>query len=276
MVLNELHLEITRNCTLHCEHCLRGDKECVNMSLDTLNNVFKDIEKIDTLLLTGGEPLIAINQLEKLVEIIKSKEIKIGTIRLITNGTIMSARVLRVLKEFANIAIFDIKVSDNIFHTLELERLGFTELRNKNFTILKECLGAVEYGSEDKEEDLNLKCMVYQMLTAKGRASTIAPERLAEINELVSRPYVTDKEFNISSDDYKIVHIMNGTIEGPISIDVNGNLVGYGREFKEEDSDALLIQANINEISLEEAVNRYIQFKDSYSAEQKRLKKING
>ncbi len=276
MFVEELHLEVTRNCTLYCEHCLRGDKECVNMSLDTLENVFKDIKGIDTLLLTGGEPLIAINQLEKLAEIIKSKGIKIGTIRLITNGTIMSARVLRVLKELANIAKLDIKVSDDIFHLLELERLGFTELRNKNLAILKEYLGAALYGSEKKEEDSRFKCRVHQMIMARGRASTITPERLAEINKLVVYPYATDKELNYPRREYDTVCIMNGTIGGHISVDVNGNLVGYGHEFKTEDEEALLIQANVNEMSLEEAVISYIQYTSYHLAEQRRLKKING
>ena len=61
LVINELLLEITRNCTLECEHCLKGDCQKFNIDDNTLNNVFKDIKSIKTLVLTGGEPLLAPN-----------------------------------------------------------------------------------------------------------------------------------------------------------------------------------------------------------------------
>ncbi|MDE5888452.1 MAG: hypothetical protein K2H20_00355 [Bacilli bacterium] len=52
MIVELLDLAITRNCSLYCEHCLRGDKECINMNLDTIENVFKDIKGVYKFLLT--------------------------------------------------------------------------------------------------------------------------------------------------------------------------------------------------------------------------------
>ena len=54
MHLENLFLEVTRNCTLECEHCLRGDRQRVNMDNSVLESVFKDVKKVDRLLLTGG------------------------------------------------------------------------------------------------------------------------------------------------------------------------------------------------------------------------------
>lgn len=258
MILEELHLEITRNCTLYCEHCLRGDKECVSMDLNTLENVFKDVTAVDTLLLTGGEPLIAINQLEKLVEIIKSKGIRVGVIRLITNGTIMSARVLKVLKELSGLTKIDIKVSADIFHKLELERLGFVDLRNKNFKILSDYFGAKEYGAEN--DDVDSKYTINQMIYSIGRAKRLTPERLEEINKMVSNHYVTNDHFGLPREKGRPVFLLDDSIGGQLTIDVYGNLVGYGLEFKEEDVEASKIKANINNMSLVDATQKYIDF----------------
>ncbi len=256
MIIEELHLEITRNCTLYCEHCLRGDKECVSMSLNTLDNVFKNIDGIDVLLLTGGEPLIAINQLEKLVEIIRNECIRIGVIRFITNGTIMSARVLRVLKELSELTKLDIKVSADIFHQLEVERLGFVSLRDKNFKILSDYFGATKYGDDSEEPKYTMKQMIY----AIGRAKDLSQDRLEEINKMVHNPYVTNDYFGIHREVGRPVFLLDDSIGGQLTIDVYGNLVGYGLEFKEEDTESYKIRANINNMSLVDATQKYIDF----------------
>ena len=65
MNIETLNLEITRRCTLECEHCFRGDSQNSNISEETLKNIFNNVKKIDRLVITGGEPLIAVNELEK-------------------------------------------------------------------------------------------------------------------------------------------------------------------------------------------------------------------
>lgn len=264
MILEELHLGITRNCTLYCEHCLRGDKECVNMSLDTLDNLFKDIKGIKTLLLTGGEPLLAINQLERLVQIIRSKNINVNVIRMITNGTVMSARVLRVLKALSELTCLDIKVSADIFHILELERLGFMELRNRNFEILEKCLGASWYG----EETIDSKYIHKQLLTYRGRTKTLTKERLAEINDMIACGYVTTEDYGIPIREGKSLSVCDDTILGTMTVDVHGNLVGYGLEFVEEDSEAQEYAFNVNRMSLREAAEKYIEVQDRKKEEK--------
>ena len=64
-----LSLEITRNCNLECLHCLRGDRINNNISEKTLENLFKDIKSIKTLLITGGEPLLAKKELDKVIDL---------------------------------------------------------------------------------------------------------------------------------------------------------------------------------------------------------------
>jgi len=78
MYIVSIGLEVTRNCTLACEHCLRGDAQAVNMDLEVIEKIFNNVRGIGTLLLTGGEPLIAVQQLEKIIELIKKKNIKVN------------------------------------------------------------------------------------------------------------------------------------------------------------------------------------------------------
>lgn len=70
MYFEKLYLELTRECTMQCEHCLRGDREHKYMSIETLENLLKEVNNIETLLLSGGEPLLHIDALEALSKLI--------------------------------------------------------------------------------------------------------------------------------------------------------------------------------------------------------------
>ena len=54
--VKNLYLEVTRDCTLECIHCYRGEKEDKYLSFDVIDKVFSGVEKIHKLLITGGEP----------------------------------------------------------------------------------------------------------------------------------------------------------------------------------------------------------------------------
>ena len=77
MKVEKLHLELTRMCTIECEHCFRGERRNEFMSINTIDNIFKDVSEVEFLLLTGGEPLLALRQIKELINIINKKNIKI-------------------------------------------------------------------------------------------------------------------------------------------------------------------------------------------------------
>lgn len=253
MFVQELHIEMTRNCTLYCEHCLRGEKECINIGKNTIDNIFKDVTSVSNLLLTGGEPLIAVQELEYLIDVLRTREINVGYIQIITNGTIMSARVLRILKELKSLARLNIVVSSDIFHLLELERLGLKDLRDKNLQILKELFDAIEYGSDYKKTS-------EVELSYCGRAETLTKERLAEINKQ------SNFEFTITDGVRTMIqpttYFSGGYVIGYIPVDVNGNIVSYGQSFKEEDIEAEKNGININELGFRGAVRKFTDYLD--------------
>lgn len=251
MVIEELQIEMTRNCTLSCEHCLRGEKECKNIENGTLDNIFKDVTTVNNLILTGGEPLIAVEQLEYLINIINNRNIHVGYIQIITNGTIMSARVLRILKGLREICRLGLGVSSDIFHMLELDRLGLRALRDKNLQILKELFDVIEYGKsfENGEKTFLSYC---------GRAETLTKERLAEINQNEGCNYVlTEGVRTMIQPETKI---WGSWVFGYLPVDINGNIVSYGQSFNEEDIEANEINTNINQVGFRGAVRNFVDY----------------
>lgn len=256
MYVETILLEITRNCTLYCEHCCRGDKEIINVSSLTIDNIFKDIEYVDEIFLTGGEPLLAINELEYLANLIISGKIKVRTLSFITNATALCSRTLRILKSLREVVDLDIRLSSDIFHELELERLGFLDKRNENVKILKELFSIKTHTSMELDKGgFKNRGLLYA-----GRAKNITAERLDEINAMIPFNYIISKWFS------GVVHkvkIEDDTIYGSIYIDVNGFLVRSDREeFECEDEDEIEANININELPLRDAVIKFIEYKD--------------
>lgn len=250
MYVENLHLQLTRNCTLECEHCLRGDRERVNMSPAVLDEIFKDVKKVGILLLTGGEPLIAIQTLEHLAELLKLKQVKASKILLITNGTILSDRVLRVLHELQENSYLVLKLSTDIFHNLELEKRGMLELRERNLRILSEnnFYNFSEYGKDEVSHWPSA-------LTNKGRTKNLTPERLEEINAIAKQKHIINTYYE---EQHPETYIDNGRVIGNITINVYGNVVSYGQSFEEEDREAYDLGLNVMDMPCSEAITAFV------------------
>ncbi len=54
--LGYLVAEITRKCNMKCPHCLRGNSQHMDMSNDIINTITRQIEGINMVTFTGGEP----------------------------------------------------------------------------------------------------------------------------------------------------------------------------------------------------------------------------
>lgn len=249
MNIEKLNVEITRKCTLDCEHCFRGDSQKINISNETLINIFTNIKEIEQLVITGGEPLIAVNELEKIIELIKNNNVKIDKIILITNGTVLSSRVLKILKELSKISYLRLGISFDIFHQLELERKGLKDKRDNNVKFLKENLGAEEYFSENEKTEYPFA------LQPLGRVKKLNKERLKEINSIALKKY---QIMPIVTWFQPTCYFENNRLYGDISIDVNGNIVKYGLSFEDEDKYSINLDTNINIHGFRSAINNFI------------------
>ena len=102
MVFN---FDLTRRCNLQCPFCSRGKAEdqditpeIINAALDQIkdNNVY-----ISHLRLSGGEPFLAVDQIEYIVDQIIKRQMKIRNCTIFTNGIIKDKRALEALIKLA-------------------------------------------------------------------------------------------------------------------------------------------------------------------------------
>ncbi len=244
MEVENLYLELTRECTLSCEHCLRGEQEHKYMSIETLENTLKDIKKIKTILLSGGEPLLNIKCIEHLPSLLNKYSISVEKIGIITNGTVISKRHIAALKELKKqCKEFEFYLSCDLFHRLEWQRLGVKQLIEENYETYHETLSLKKYLEND--------CYHRIILQLKGRAKQITKSRLEEIEKN------NDIKFDFTTkplDDSILIY--NNKVEGKVCIDVNGNICRLGETFEEEDEKART-DININVQSLDDAIINY-------------------
>lgn len=92
-----LMLEITRKCNLECAHCMRGEAQNIDMPDKILETVFNQVEQIYHLSLTGGEPFLAPQTIEKMVDTIIENNIYLWRCTTVENGTILDNRGIRCI-----------------------------------------------------------------------------------------------------------------------------------------------------------------------------------
>jgi len=98
--LSGLHLEVTRRCNLRCAHCLCGEPQNIDISPEVIDKFLAQVSEITSILLTGGEPLLALDSIKYLFDALKRNDVKVITVSFITNGTILDERFIHILSDF--------------------------------------------------------------------------------------------------------------------------------------------------------------------------------
>jgi len=241
--VNNLYIEITRDCNLECSHCLRGDRENIYMTNNTINNIFKNVKSINKLLLTGGEPMLALKQISEIIYSIKKYNIEIESINIITNGSILTSNHLKLLKKLSNTSKLNIYVSSDKFHLIELEKNNLIDKRNRNVEILKDLFGAKEYAGIDVAQRNNVS------IKLGGRATLLSRNDLERINNYKTKTkYIIRDNNNV---EFTLPYYTDDSIKGNISIDVNGNIINDSSlTFNQEDLYSLNNNVNINTLNM--------------------------
>ncbi|KKL26988.1 hypothetical protein LCGC14_2389740 [marine sediment metagenome] len=92
------HVEVTEKCNLRCPHCYNAQRTPETISWENLNNTIRELveNKVEHVIITGGEPLSAIKQTCHLAD----QSIKWGmTNSLNSNLTLATPEIARRLKE---------------------------------------------------------------------------------------------------------------------------------------------------------------------------------
>lgn len=97
-----LIVELTRKCNAACLHCMRGNAENKDMSLETIEKILKNEDHklvfIDRLYLTGGDVFCS-ESLNYFLNYIIDNDINVNNLGLCTNGLIYDQNIINLLNK---------------------------------------------------------------------------------------------------------------------------------------------------------------------------------
>ena len=131
--IQNLAMIITDKCNLNCKHCMRGPSGNTHMDEQIINTSLDQIYKIDTLLIGGGEPSLALIPLYKLLKYVENNKINIDRIITLINGSFYSADFLELLDGFEHNGInTKFHISSDEYHTKEITEREFLKTYKQN------------------------------------------------------------------------------------------------------------------------------------------------
>lgn len=239
-----LMIEFTRKCNLHCIHCMRGEAQNVTITKEIIDRIIESVEDCLRFQFTGGEPLLALDEIDYFINRVIEKDYQCEEIRFVTNGTIRDSRVIEVLSKFCNHRDNNkvtISISNDQFHNAEESRKTFEFYKKLTESIPTFSIEISNDKLGTKEDNTIIDFVV------TGRAKNMSPEQL---------PEYTSKE---SAFDHRICIGKNGEVKDwvicGIEISSNGNVIFPDqRSFETEDRMAL---GNIMEESLYDIITKH-------------------
>lgn len=225
-------LEITRRCNLKCEHCMRGEAQNLDLSGEVMERLFSQVDSIFQLSLTGGEPFIAPDVIENMVDIIIKNKVKVWQCTTVENGTILDERGIRCIRALNRLGEYimnyvwvttdieevkkipiSVSISNSNYHQNDIEKaIEFYKQYAADYVEIQD-QGDWNSGLTDKNGN-NLK-----MKDTKNSKRWIRREGRADENNIQGANYITDTyavEFHIQDDK---VAVKTG-----IQICANGNV----------------------------------------------------
>ena len=234
--LDGLELEITRKCNYKCKHCGRGEAQNITISKELIDMLFCNINnKINKILLGGGEPLLALDEIEYFCNKLIDKNVNVSIIKVFTTGNASMKANYRLLKIFQNLIehkkdiVCIIAVSDDVFHAEQ----------DKSGEYLKSYQYFYNYASKNLQVLLNNPVTngnLYEIVNA-GRAKELIKNNNFLENESV-RPIFT-ADAHVFTYGHRIP-IINNTIPCTISLSVKGDIKLYQTfEYEEADNNSM-------------------------------------
>lgn len=197
----DIIFEITRNCNMLCPHCIRGDRQRLKIKKEYIDSLFSQINSINTIMFSGGEPALANDIIEYALESANRHNVGIDNFWMATNGTVTKKSFFKNIENWLNYCddneISGLRVSIDPYHDKidsEWKFKGFAESINYYFeNFYLELTGA----PEDSKN-----------LISEGRAKEnyyctreISHDVLLEDNNIIGSLYINAKGFIISTCD---------------------------------------------------------------------------
>ena len=100
MQIDNLMIELGRQCNMKCIHCLRGEMENKDISLKYVYQLLNSVASINQIIFTGGEPLLYADKITKIIDFIIKNNIKCYGFYMATNGKIYDEKLMQKFNEF--------------------------------------------------------------------------------------------------------------------------------------------------------------------------------
>lgn len=98
--VDNLVFEITRQCNMNCLHCLRGEAENLNISLNIIEATLDKVKSISTITFSGGEPSLNVEAMKYTLTVCKKRNIPVSSFYVVTNGKKVSDEFINILQEW--------------------------------------------------------------------------------------------------------------------------------------------------------------------------------
>ena len=102
--LESIALEVTRRCNNNCSHCMRGNSQNLDLSVDIVDNFFSNnIKIIQDLCFSGGEPTLNPNIIAYIIDKFIRNNIIVNNMVMVTNGRIFNENIIISLLRYKKI-----------------------------------------------------------------------------------------------------------------------------------------------------------------------------
>ncbi len=200
--VHNLNILITDNCNLSCINCKCGNKGNYVINDETIENLFDQVDIIDTLIIDGGEPLLYPDRIYKIFKTIIKKNVIVKDFCIKTNGTMYTEYIEKICRLFEsyirnNNNMFDEKIeypgyinySCDYFHGEALKRV-----KNVNLDLFFKYIENIKELKEKSGSRLNFIREIPVNLINEGNAKMISDNGLEKIKQIVQNsPFTKSK-----------------------------------------------------------------------------------
>lgn len=231
------------------------------MSHKTIDKFLENFDTCGKIMITGGEPLLCLDEIEYLIKGINDNDKVVGVIEITTNASILDPRIINIYSEFVS---------------KDEERLAYLRISNDPFHDINQSKKAYDFYSNLTTDYHNI-IVLYELsegetmpeLRFTGRAKNM----LTDINKYL--PYVDHLNAELKTPHR--IRIQDNKVSCALCVYPNGG-VGLGDEisFYTEDSQVL---GNITDESLVTIINSHndtclLSCCDSFNIDKKRCLEI--
>lgn len=115
-----LVIEATRRCNIQCNHCLRGRAQNKNIKKQYVDSLFSKIDYVSILTISGGEPSIAVDSINKIIDSAIENNVEIGSFYIATNGKKITYPFVKAVERLHSFCsdndISGVDISNDIYH----------------------------------------------------------------------------------------------------------------------------------------------------------------